>query len=49
LNQLAGLAVDDEDGIATLLARWESVRGVALPGNLSVALLKEVESEHGPE
>jgi len=48
-NQLAGSVVDVEDGVATLLARWESVRGVALPHSLSVALLKEVESQHGPQ
>ncbi|TWH66442.1 helix-turn-helix protein [Micromonospora olivasterospora] len=48
-NQLSGLVVDGEDGMATLLARWESVRGVALPQNLSVALMKEVESQHGPQ
>ncbi|MDW5325066.1 helix-turn-helix transcriptional regulator [Plantactinospora sp. KLBMP9567] len=48
-NQLAGLVVDDEESIATLLARWESVRGVALPQNLSLALLKKVESQHAPQ
>lgn len=48
-NQLAGLVVNDEEGIATLLARWESVRSVALPQNLSIALLKEIESQHGPQ
>ncbi|WKU04204.1 helix-turn-helix transcriptional regulator [Micromonospora sp. HUAS LYJ1] len=48
-NQLAGLVVDGEDGMATLLARWEIVRGVALPQALSVALVKEVESQHGPQ
>ncbi|MET7705693.1 helix-turn-helix transcriptional regulator [Micromonospora sp. NPDC005413] len=48
-NQLAGTPVDVEGGVATLMARWESVRGVALPHNLSVALLKEVESQHGPQ
>lgn len=48
-NQLAGLVVNDEESIATLLARWESVRSVALPRNLSIALLKEVESQHGPQ
>ncbi|MFY1620093.1 helix-turn-helix domain-containing protein [Micromonospora sp. WMMD736] len=47
-NQLAGLVVDGEDGMATLLARWEGVRGVALPQSLSIALMKEVES-HGPQ
>ncbi|SCG48095.1 helix-turn-helix domain-containing protein [Micromonospora halophytica] len=48
-NQLAGSVVDAEDAVATLQARWESVRGVALPQALSVALLKEVESQHGPQ
>ncbi|TDC83716.1 XRE family transcriptional regulator [Micromonospora sp. KC606] len=48
-NQLAGLVVDGEDGMATLLARWEGVRGVALPQSLSIALVKEVESQHGPQ
>ncbi|ASW55851.1 helix-turn-helix transcriptional regulator [Plantactinospora sp. KBS50] len=47
-NQLAALVVDAEDGIATLLARWEGVRGVALPHALSIALVKEVQSQHGP-
>ncbi|MBE1491138.1 helix-turn-helix domain-containing protein [Plantactinospora soyae] len=48
-NQLADFVVGDEDGIATLLGRWEGVRGVALPQNLSLALLKEVESQHAPQ
>ncbi|MDH6460566.1 transcriptional regulator with XRE-family HTH domain [Micromonospora sp. A200] len=48
-NQLAGSVVDGEAGVATLLAIWESVRGVALPRALSVALMKEVESQHGPQ
>lgn len=48
-NQLADHVVGDEEAIATLLARWESVRGVALPQSLSVALLKKVESQHGPQ
>jgi transcriptional regulator with XRE-family HTH domain len=48
-NQLADFVVDDEESIATLLARWESVRGVALPQNLSLALLKKVESQHAPQ
>ncbi|MFY1672282.1 helix-turn-helix domain-containing protein [Plantactinospora sp. WMMB334] len=48
-NQLADFVVVDEDGIATLLARWESVRSVALPQNQSLALLKEVESQHAPQ
>ncbi len=48
-NQLDGPVVDREDEMATLLARWEGVRGVALPHNLSVSLMKEVESQHGPQ
>ncbi|MEO3925528.1 helix-turn-helix transcriptional regulator [Micromonosporaceae bacterium B7E4] len=48
-NQLADFVVDDEESIAALLARWEGVRGVALPQNLSLALLKEVESQHAPQ
>ncbi|MEU8264420.1 helix-turn-helix transcriptional regulator [Micromonospora sp. NPDC048999] len=48
-NQLDGVITDAEDQMATLLTRWESVRGVALPEALSVALLKEVESQHGPQ
>lgn len=48
-NQLAGLAVNDEEEIDALLARWESVRSVALPRNQSMTLLKEVESQHGPQ
>lgn len=48
-NQLADHAVDDEENIAMLLARWESVRSVALSRNESLALLKEIESQHGPQ
>lgn len=48
-NQLADFVVDDEDSIAALLARWEGVRGVALPQNQSLTLLKEVESQHAPQ
>lgn len=48
-TQLADHIVGDEDGIATLPSRWESVRSVALPRNLSIALLKEVEGQHGPQ
>lgn len=48
-NQLAGSAVDGEDATATLLARWEGVRSAALPHARSVALIKEVESQHGPQ
>ncbi|MFY1692074.1 helix-turn-helix domain-containing protein [Plantactinospora sp. WMMB782] len=48
-NQIADFTVGDEDGIAALLARWEGVRGVALPQDQSLALLKEVESQHAPQ
>lgn len=48
-NQLTDFVVDDEESIATLLTRWEGVRGVALPESLSLALLKEVESQHAPQ
>ncbi|NIL43713.1 helix-turn-helix transcriptional regulator [Salinispora arenicola] len=48
-NQLAGEVVNAEDALTTLQARWESVRGVALPQASSVALIKEVESLHGPQ
>ncbi|TDC57210.1 XRE family transcriptional regulator [Micromonospora sp. KC207] len=48
-NQLSGLVTDSEDEMATLLERWEGVRGLALPRDLSLALLKEVESQHGPQ
>ncbi|GAA0395507.1 helix-turn-helix transcriptional regulator [Micromonospora gifhornensis] len=48
-SQLGGEAADTEDRLSTLLARWECVRGVALPEDLSVALIKEVESQHGPQ
>ncbi|MGI5151036.1 helix-turn-helix domain-containing protein [Plantactinospora sp. CA-294935] len=48
-NQLADSIVDDEESIATLLTRWEGVRGVALPESLSLVLLKEIESQHGPQ
>ncbi|TDB79002.1 helix-turn-helix transcriptional regulator [Micromonospora sp. KC721] len=48
-DQLGGTAVGTDEKVATLLARWEGVRGVALPEVLSVALVKEVESQHGPQ
>ncbi|MER7420032.1 helix-turn-helix transcriptional regulator [Micromonospora peucetia] len=48
-DQLGGSPVVAEDGVATLLARWEGVRGAALPEALSIALMKEVESQHGPQ
>jgi transcriptional regulator with XRE-family HTH domain len=48
-SQLGGEETDTEERLATLLARWECLRGVALPEDLSTALIKEVESQHGPQ
>ncbi|QOC90117.1 helix-turn-helix domain-containing protein [Micromonospora craniellae] len=48
-NQLGGDVVDKDDDVATLQARWESVRNEALPRRQSINLLKEVESHHGPQ
>ncbi|GIJ26507.1 transcriptional regulator [Micromonospora qiuiae] len=48
-NQLGGDVVDKDDDVATLQARWESVRNEALPRRQSIDLLKEVESHHGPQ
>ncbi|MEO3779995.1 helix-turn-helix transcriptional regulator [Micromonospora sp. B11E3] len=48
-NQLGGVVVDDEDDVASLLARWEGVRNEALPRRQSVELMKEVEGHHGPQ
>lgn len=48
-NHLGGDAIGTEEKLATMLARWECVRGVALPEDLSIALIKEVESQHGPQ
>lgn len=48
-NQLSGLVVGGDDGMDLLLARWESVRGLALPQALSLSLIKEVQSQHGPQ
>ncbi|MEU6072256.1 helix-turn-helix transcriptional regulator [Micromonospora sp. NPDC047074] len=48
-NQLAGVVIDKDDDVATLQARWESVRNEALPRRQSIDLLKEVESHHGPQ
>ncbi|MFC4019377.1 DUF5753 domain-containing protein [Micromonospora sp. GCM10011542] len=41
-NQLGGTVVDTEDGLATLLARWESVRNEALSRRQSIELMKRV-------
>ncbi|MFI6761993.1 helix-turn-helix transcriptional regulator [Micromonospora sp. NPDC050417] len=48
-HQLGGSPVAAEEGVATLLARWEGVRGIALPEDQSIALIKEIESQHGPQ
>ncbi|MBM0230940.1 helix-turn-helix transcriptional regulator [Micromonospora sp. STR1_7] len=48
-NQLGGDVIDKDDEVATLQARWESVRNEALPRRQSIDLLKEVESQHGPQ
>ncbi|MBM0277579.1 helix-turn-helix domain-containing protein [Micromonospora tarensis] len=48
-NQLGGEVIDKDDDVATLQARWESVRNEALPRRQSIDLLKEVESHHGPQ
>ncbi|MEV6799928.1 helix-turn-helix transcriptional regulator [Micromonospora rifamycinica] len=48
-NQLGGAVVDGQDDLATLLARWESIRNEALPRQQSIDLMKEVESRHGPQ
>ncbi|MEU0550103.1 helix-turn-helix transcriptional regulator [Micromonospora sp. NPDC005979] len=48
-NQLGGDVIDKDDEVATLQARWESVRNEALPRRQSIDLLKEVESHHGPQ
>ncbi|GAA3751024.1 hypothetical protein GCM10022225_39250 [Plantactinospora mayteni] len=48
-NQIVDSIVDDEESIATLLTRWEGVRGAALPENLSRVLLKKIESQHRPQ
>ncbi|MBO4164599.1 helix-turn-helix domain-containing protein [Micromonospora antibiotica] len=47
-NQLGGVVVAQEDGVATLLARWECVRNETLPRRQSIDLIKEVQSQHGP-
>jgi transcriptional regulator with XRE-family HTH domain len=41
-NQLGGSVVDNDDGVAILLSRWESVRSEALPQRQSTLLMKEV-------
>jgi transcriptional regulator with XRE-family HTH domain len=41
-NQIGGTVVDDVDGVATLLGRWESLRSDALPRQQSIGLIEEV-------
>jgi len=41
-NQLGGTPVDKDEDVASLVARWESVRSEALPRRQSVELMKEV-------
>ncbi|MEU6073543.1 helix-turn-helix transcriptional regulator [Micromonospora sp. NPDC047074] len=48
-HQLGGAVVDDEDGVAALLARWENVRTEALPRRQSIDLMKEVQAHHEPQ
>ncbi|QLQ38599.1 helix-turn-helix domain-containing protein [Micromonospora robiginosa] len=43
-NQLGGVVVDNDEGVAILLSRWESVRSEALPRQQSAHLMKEVMS-----
>ncbi|WP_442932522.1 helix-turn-helix domain-containing protein [Micromonospora sp. NBC_01699] len=48
-HQIDGLPVGVEEHVARLLARWEGVRSAALPEGLSLALIKEIESQHRPQ
>lgn len=41
-NQLGGTTIDKDEDVASLLARWESVRSEALPRRQSIDLMKEV-------
>jgi transcriptional regulator with XRE-family HTH domain len=41
-NQLGGVVVDSEEALATLLARWETVRNEALPRRASTELIEKV-------
>ncbi|PWU60335.1 DNA-binding protein [Micromonospora globispora] len=41
-NQLGGTAIDNDDDVAILLSRWESVRSEALSRRQSIELMKEV-------
>ncbi|MEU6021249.1 helix-turn-helix transcriptional regulator [Micromonospora sp. NPDC048871] len=48
-SQLGGEAADTDEKVLKLLGKWEGVRTVALPEDLSIDLIKEVESQHGPQ
>ncbi|MGC5032986.1 helix-turn-helix domain-containing protein [Micromonospora sp. DT229] len=48
-SQLGGEAADTDEKVIKLLSKWEGVRTVALPEDLSIDLIKEVESQHGPQ
>ncbi|MET8255081.1 helix-turn-helix transcriptional regulator [Micromonospora sp. NPDC005197] len=41
-NQLGGLVISNDDDVATLLSKWETVRNEALPRRQSTDLMKEV-------
>jgi hypothetical protein len=41
-NQLAARIVDGPDDVATLVGRWERIRGYALPVDQSLELIKKV-------
>ncbi|MGC4879186.1 helix-turn-helix domain-containing protein [Micromonospora sp. DT43] len=41
-NQLGGLVVSNDDDVATLLSKWETIRNEALPRRQSTDLMKEV-------
>lgn len=48
-NQLGGVVVDREEGVAALLTLWESVRNGALSRRQSIELMKDVEGQHEPQ
>ncbi|WP_233257727.1 Scr1 family TA system antitoxin-like transcriptional regulator [Micromonospora sp. S4605] len=41
-NQLGGTSIDQDNDVAILIARWESVRSEALPQRQSAELMKDV-------
>ncbi|GAB3154443.1 hypothetical protein GCM10027290_48950 [Micromonospora sonneratiae] len=41
-TQHGGVVVDSEQGLATLLSRWDGVRSEALPRRQSLDLIKEL-------